>query len=302
MNNKKNIDFFWVWIAKCWTSYFAKLLEEHPEIYLVPWKEVWFFHKTDIFENKEIKSKLETKWINEYYKMYDWSKKTQKLWEWSWVNILDNYASNNIKKYFPNSKILVALRNPIDRAISHYYYSKFYTLEDKKSNSFMDWLKKYPQVYIGLWQYYKLLKKYYDIFDKKNIKVIIFEDFIKNPNKNIRELYSFLEVNENFIPTSLNKKVNKTVKLKNKSIKKIYYYISKISIIFKKLRVYFIINFLRKLWIEKLINYLYNKFNIWEIKKEKLSKKDREYLLNFFIEDIENLENFLNINLSKWKN
>ena len=49
-------------------------------------------------------------------------------------------------------------------------------------------------------KYYNQLKRYYDIFPKDNIKVIIYEDFKKNPLKVYKEISDFIGVNSSFDP------------------------------------------------------------------------------------------------------
>ena len=47
--------------------------------------------------------------------------------------------------------------------------------------------------------YYKQLKKYYDVFPKEQIKIILFEDMIKNPGEVTQEVFKFLGVDSSFI-------------------------------------------------------------------------------------------------------
>ena len=46
--------------------------------------------------------------------------------------------------------------------------------------------------------------------DKKNIKIFIYEDLLKNPEAFIKEVYRYLNVNDDFVPQALHYKVATT--------------------------------------------------------------------------------------------
>lgn len=77
--------------------------------------------------------------------------------------------------------------------------------------------------------YYNDVKRYLEIFGRKQVKIIIFEEWIKNPKETIKEILQFLGINhslDNFRPEVYNQFVGPRGKfsqrlLKSKPISKI---------------------------------------------------------------------------------
>ena len=99
-------------------------------------------------------------------------------------------------------KIIVCLRNPVERSYSAYNHLKRYniyenlTFEDAlkkeknrfENDKFISPAAKYFEV--GL--YYQKIKKILQNFDK--VKIIIYEEFVSNPNRVLKECTDFLEI------------------------------------------------------------------------------------------------------------
>jgi hypothetical protein len=51
--------------------------------------------------------------------------------------------------------------------------------------------------------YASRLVKYVDAFDRRNIKVIIFEELVTNTAKTVRSTFEFLGVDPGFVPNNL---------------------------------------------------------------------------------------------------
>ncbi|MDC3050231.1 sulfotransferase [Flavobacteriales bacterium] len=100
------------------------------------------------------------------------------------------------------TKIIILLRNPIERAFSNYlhncatfeYLDFFQALEQEHSrilkgfNSFWH--------YKGLSTYYDSVKAYLEAFDE--VKIILFEDFVNNIDLTLVDIFNFLQVDSSF--------------------------------------------------------------------------------------------------------
>ena len=111
------------------------------------------------------------------------------------------YTSELIHKTIPDARIIMILRNPVERAFSHYLLLVSLGAE---TSSFFESLKKSLDAYqdysgrileSGL--YYEQVKRYYEIFDPSKIKVLIFEEFISDTQNKVKEVLDFLEVPSN---------------------------------------------------------------------------------------------------------
>jgi len=123
-----------------------------------------------------------------------------------------NISARRLYKYNKNLKLILILRNPIERAYSAFWDAVKIGLED--SCSFEEALKLEEQrkkikdfnlkahlTYVDHGFYYEQLVGFYNYFAKSQIKVLLFEDILNNKKRTIKEIYDFLEIDNSFIPT-----------------------------------------------------------------------------------------------------
>ena len=127
---------------------------------------------------------------------------------------------------FPNSKIVVCLRNPSFRAYSHYNHLKrkgeidtesFYDLlldelqhkfdEDKEIGS----LRRYHLIQRGF--YYDQLINLFRFYDRKNIYIVIQEKMLKNTEKEVSKVCDFLNIKSRAKAKPFARKVSKYKKM-----------------------------------------------------------------------------------------
>lgn len=297
--NKPN--FLVVGAAKCGTTSLYGYLKQHPEVFLPEIKEGRYFSNIkdkvlNPFTNQKFVEVISNS--NEYYSLFK-SARGKALGDISPDYLY--YFENSIKKIKnelgDKVKIIILLRNPIDRAISSYLH----TVRDGNSNiSFEEsvnvensWVKK--NIWFGFYNtkqsfYYNSVKAYLDSF--RNVKVIIFEDFIRDQSVYLEEICDFLNINRTFKfsePTF----TNKTGVPKSKIIDVLI----RNQFPFKKI--------LKSILKLTLGNDLYSrkisKIRELNLKKPEFDYKIKEKLLSLFLEDIEKLEKLLETDLAFWK-
>ncbi|MHA1440217.1 MAG: sulfotransferase domain-containing protein, partial [Promethearchaeota archaeon] len=220
-------------------------------------------------------------------------------------------APSRIYRHFPNVKLLVFLRNPIERAYSEYKYN----IEQKQALSiyktFEDILKK-DRAFLERGFYYRQLKKFFDYFPKENILTLFYKDLKKDPVKFLQKIYKFLDLkNTNFIPPLVNKRTNVT------GTRVIQYKIPLITPLIYKIQSYITRSRLLKKLVDKSgIKQLFAKivtFNTKKVLKQNveilsipsIKPQTRTFLYNIYKEDIRKLEKvslkLLNKDLSFWR-
>lgn len=297
MKKKKLPDFLIVGAAKSGTTSLHHYLNEHPEIYLNSKKELRFLSSMsrnfqgpgDENVNNSIPKNLE-----EYKKLFSTMHNGQKAGDISpdYLYYYENSISN-IKKYLTNPKVIIILRNPIERAYSQYTH---FVRDGREEESFanaltlckererMDWEWAWQYINVGL--YFNQVSAYKK--NIKNVKVYLFEDLKSDPKKLIKDICEFLEVDSNFIPGNLKEKFNVSGIPKNKLLHNFLHNKNTLKSIVK---LFIPLSYRRK--IRKSLE-------LKNIKKVPMKFEDRNYLKEFYRDDIRKLEKLIDRDLSHW--
>ena len=201
-------NFLIVGAAKAATTTIHHYLSQHPEIFMSENKEPCFF----AFDQKNIEHYYHphstTNTItnyNEYLKLFENSNQEKVIGESSTPYLfLYQETIKNIKKYYENYadiKILIVLRNPVDRAYSQYLMHK---RECWESLSFEKALKNEKERLVNNYHidfaYFErgLYAKQVEAFLKnfKNVKVILYENFKHDNEFYYKEIFKFLGLSE----------------------------------------------------------------------------------------------------------
>jgi hypothetical protein len=191
-------NFFIVGARKCGTTSLYYYLKKIPGVYMSPVKELFYFAphtaQTDAFD--VIKDK------KEYLRLFEKARGYIAVGEATPVYLWDPDAPKLIHQAVPHARIIIILRDPIERAYSQYLrmikYSgmkaSFYD-ELIRDSKIQERLYGRLQLYVELGMYYEQVKRYFDIFGREQVKVIIFEEFVQHPEQTVNEVLAFLGVN-----------------------------------------------------------------------------------------------------------
>ena len=205
-------DFLIIGAKRCGTTSLFSHLPEHPSIAESHHDNIGFFN--DNFH-------LGVNWYKSFFPTIGYKKKIEKEYgKFLAFDVTTRYMENkstadNIKKVKPGIKIIVMLRNPIDRAYSQFNVSvKEKTEEinfDEAITEEMERLKveilddnrqtllKFPKNerhYIKKSLYSMQLRPWFDIFPKKNILVLSTEEFRENEEEIYTQIFNFLNIPE----------------------------------------------------------------------------------------------------------
>lgn len=114
-----------------------------------------------------------------------------------------------------NAKIIIMLRDPVQRSFLHYMLRRG---SGSETSSFRDAIKKalnsnddYSRRIVEAGFYSQQVKRYIETFGKDNVKIVIFEEFVKDVRKYVKEILEFLDVTEE--PPKSIKKVHNPFKV-----------------------------------------------------------------------------------------
>jgi tetratricopeptide (TPR) repeat protein len=188
-------DFIIIGAQKCGTTSLYHYLAQHPKILPSIIKEINFW-------SREFHHGLE--W---YLAQFPPSPKKQKLLTGEATPGYLDYTKvpERLFQTFPKMKLIVLLRNPVNRAISHYYHWIRDGWESRPLQEVIDveiqqleqqnynyWNKHNGYISRGI--YVKFLKKWMSIFPKEQFLIIKSEDFYDNPATTLSQVYHFLEI------------------------------------------------------------------------------------------------------------
>src|SRR3989344_913433 len=298
------IDFIGIGAGRSGTTWILEALGEHPHIWLP--KE----QKLNYFSNPRSNggpSEYEKRGMWGYLDEFKNAPVDKIKGEFSSHYMPDEKVAEIIKKHFPKIKIWAVLRNPVERAFSDYIRGREFHLKEKvdfetaffaKKNE----LYKNGDGYRQRGFYHKQLKKYFELFPKKNINIILYDDLKKNNQRVIRELYRFLSVDASFVPSIIGKKVSPRVGTKFKTIKKIISSLANISHKMERSSVGYLVYLMkRKTKISKIFNKIDEANTEKDVDHETLALEIYEKLKKEYKKDIEELEKLIGRDLKSWK-
>ncbi|MDG1719048.1 MAG: sulfotransferase domain-containing protein [Flavobacteriales bacterium] len=294
-------NFLIVGAAKSGTSSLHNYLNQHHQVFMPSYNKEGMKVKEPRFLIKDlVQHRLHNGiWtFEEYQSLFDDVKDEKAIGE-STVLYLYYYkhAINNMKKYLSEDvKIIIMLRNPADRA-----YSAFHHVSRglKENNSFEKSLEiekgrmereenLTPMVmYKEMGMYYEMVKAYTESF--KNIHIIFYEDFRDNIQSEMNKIYNYLGVSNNVKMDFIAKHNVGGKKWKNEKMKHVFMKDNPMKSILKSV----LPEKFRKGMRNKLINASTNK--ILSMKEE-----TREYLNDYFKQDVKKLSELLNKDLNHW--
>lgn len=193
-------NFLYVGAARSASTYIYQVLKEHPEIFTPPVKDLYFFNRNY------------AKGLSWYAGFFKEAEACKAAGEFTMDYFVDPVCAERIKKDIPGCKILFCLREPVERAFDHYYWERltFHYVSRKEFQSglsFIDFARK-PEI-LALGNYYENMKAYYQLFPGDNILVLFMDELYHDNRAFVQKIYEFLGVSGNFIPPSLDKRVNK---------------------------------------------------------------------------------------------
>lgn len=275
---------FIVGAPKAGTTSLHYYLSQHHDVCMSSLKEPNFFS----FEEVSSLFYKATSISNStaYHKLFDEEKKV--IGEASVSYLFYENVPKRIFEYNSKSNIVILLRHPVDRAISHYLmdYRLGYcscTLEEIVYNK-----DKYPlffQQYVELGLYYKQVKRYLDTFGRERVHILFYSDFKNDTEAAIRDLFHFLKLENTSVDFSVQ---NSFMKPTNAVVSYLY----SLS------------------WVRKGIKNIIPTKAVEAVKRRFFSKQNKPdfadslmaQLSAYYLPDITRLESLLNVNLTSWKN
>lgn len=190
-------NFLIIGAEKSATSWLARCLGEHSDVFVPEAKEIFFFDHN--FEKG-------LAWYGLAFN--DWAGQAV-VGEATPSYFTHLGIPDRIQQTLGSEvKFIVSLRHPVDRAHSAFWHRK----RLGKVPNGADFRTYYHHNRFGLRNtgfYFSHLSRYFEVFPQEKFSIFIYEEMKRDNRQTIRQCFEFLDVNSQFIPASLNDRINR---------------------------------------------------------------------------------------------
>lgn len=282
------IDFIIAGAAKSGSTSLIQYLDQSPDISclvtLSDGNEINFFSKDRIY-------KKGLKWYESLFAHLDTDKI---IGEKSASYMSSEAAPERIFKAIPGVRLIFILRNPVDRAYSHYRSNiqkgtEFFSFEKAlkaeakriKRGGFFRNNYSYKQRSM----YYDQISRFLNYFPREQMHFLLLEELNADPAKELAKICEFLNVDKAFIDTvDLKKRYNPTK-------------VSKIPLI--QFLLLMCRRFIRIKIVMRIIDRL-RQINLKDVEKPPMKTETRRVLMDYFKESNQKLGKLIGKDLSIW--
>jgi len=293
-------DFVIIGAPRAGTTSLYHYLSQHPQICMSRIKETNFFaylasQAAPGFEIGPSRAWVATS-FQEYHELFEAAKSSSVTGEASPFYLYTPGTPRQIKAHVPDVKLIVILREPVERAYSGYLKN---LREGNETRPFEEAINQeiYRPIhvlesknyYVRTGLYFHHITRYLEHFDRSQMKITIYEELENAPQGFLRDVFDFINVDPEFVP-DLSVRFNQAIPpfIKDTS---------------QRRRIMHLTRRIRGWLLQKISYFLLNL-------KHKIGKKVATYpalvrethlvLRDQYIHDVANLEKLINRDLSHW--
>lgn len=197
------------------TTSLSQYLSEHPAVFIAPGKELHFFDLDEHFERG----------LEWYASKFASAPSGSRLGEATQTYMYLPHALERIATVLPGRRAIAVLRDPADRAYSHYWHN---VERGREHLGFEDAIRAEPDrlhgadvrtrlrhSYVDRGRYLRQLENLERVFGAEKVLVLLFEDLTQTPTAVFSRVCRFLSVDDGFIPSSIGAKVNPYIHIRS---------------------------------------------------------------------------------------
>lgn len=212
-------DFFIVGAPKCGTTAMYEYLRQHPQVFMP-------YHKEPLFFGTDLHHRYGRLTPGEYAALFQPARADQRVGEASAWYLYSTTAAREIREASPEAQIVVMIRNPVD--VMYAQHSQLLFNQQEEIEDFGAALeaeedrvagRRLPSgpvrpenlFYRRMARFSGQLERYFDVFGRDRVHIIVFDDLVADTPGVYRELLRFLGVDDGFEarfdPSNENKRV-----------------------------------------------------------------------------------------------
>lgn len=310
-------NFFIVGAPKAGTDELYYALNQHPQIYMSPLKEPCFFADEVRVENFEpqlqdrmqresesirefIRGSMEgqrfggivSEW-EDYLRLFSPMRDEKAAGEGSVCYLWSKTAAAGISARFPGAKIIIVLMDPAERAFAQYLKS---LSDGSVSHSFGEHLRiclRHPNTGLGVYHpflefgmYAKQVQRYLEHFPAQQFSISLLEESRLDPRSWFAGILKFLEVDPAFVPDAVHGHYHPNVPE-----------LVRVSQALQRSGIWATMGRLVPRGVKPRLKRLLYK----QVESLSMEPSERATLVDYYRQDIEQLESLLNRDLNQWR-
>jgi hypothetical protein len=306
-------NFFIVGAPKAGTTSLYHQLDQHPQVYMSPVKEPCYFaaeirpenfaeeyqprisHETQELQRYLAGSLAEkrfggmvSKW-DDYLKLFQNSTGKKAIGEASVCYLWSQTAAQTIASKIPHAKIIMILRDPAERAFSQYLHTVAdglvrKSLREQINLSLQANHKKFSVLhpFLEFGSYHDQVKRYLELFPRENLRIYLYEE---DHERILLDVLGFLNLDSTIVLDTAQRHLEKNVPRAPAPA----YFLKKYGIWQQA-----------KKWIPGALQPFVRSTVLRERKTVTMEPQDRQYLIDYYREDVQRLACLLNRDLQTW--
>lgn len=127
-------------------------------------------------------------------------------------------VAERIESILPQARIIFVLRDPVERALSNYFFSRNNGIETRTIQEVflqqtpspeydLDKISVNPFAYLYRGEYVTFIERYLKVFGGGRVGIFFFEELTENL-QSVRELYTFIGADSNYVPACFATRIN----------------------------------------------------------------------------------------------
>lgn len=300
-------DFLVIGAGKSGTTSLNNYLKQHPQIFIPARKEPNFYgyelrtaadFEDDADEMRQYSRSMNT--LEAYLKLFESAAEAQVKGETSNTYMYHADAPSRIHYYNPGMKLVAILRQPAERLWSRYLHlARENKLPTPNFSDSLDrstiWWRRNDLISEGF--YYTNLSRFYKLFPASQIRVYLYEDLSLNGQNVLKDIFSFLKVDETFEP-DLEVKLNASGFIINKKLDRI---IGSKGIIQKSVKSLLSQQVYQDLKNNVVLQKLINQIRSKNLARPRIDAEVKQMLTQeVYADEIEKLQELIDKDLSHW--
>jgi hypothetical protein len=200
------------------TTALARYLGAHPDVFVPPEKELHFFDRN--FERG----------VDWYASKFARARGEHAIGEATQTYMYDPRSVRRLSQVVPDARLIAILRDPVDRAYSHYWLNRARGLEllsfadalaiEPERLASEDRRQRYVYSYLDRGRYLEQLQMICEYFPRSSLQVLMFDDLCRDPARTFKEVCAHLNVNTDFRPDELGRRINAHVTFKSPRLRR----------------------------------------------------------------------------------